>query len=75
MTAHKQLMDPMISSADSNEYFNVISHLIGAILSISGIALLIIFAAIDQKWLHLITFSIYGITLLASFVASCLLHS
>jgi len=26
-------LDPMISSPDSNEYFNAISHLIGAILS------------------------------------------
>lgn len=70
----KQYMDPMISSLDSNEYFNAISHLIGAILSISVLVTLITLSALDQKWLHVVGFSIYGTTLLLAFIASCLLH-
>lgn len=67
-------LDPMISSHDTNEYFNAISHLIGAILSVSALAVLITLAAIDQKWALVVGFSIYGTSLLLSFIASCLLH-
>ena len=67
-------MDPMISSPDSNEYVNALSHLIGAILSIAATAVLITFAALDGKWIHLIGFAVYGTTLFLSFLASCLLH-
>lgn len=74
MPVPKPILDPMISSPDSNEYFNAISHLIGAILSVSVLAVLITLAAMQQKWLHLIGFSIYGTSLLLSFIASALLH-
>jgi hemolysin III len=70
----KDLMDPMISSPDSNEYINALSHLLGAILSLSVIAVLVTLAALDRKWLHLIGFAVYGTTLFLSFLASCLLH-
>lgn len=64
----------MISSPDSNECFNALSHLVGAILSISALVLLITLAAFDGSSLHIIGFSIYGTSLLLSFIASCLLH-
>ena len=64
----------MISSPDSNEYVSAISHLIGAIASIAALAVLVSFAALEQKWLHTVGFSIYGTSLLLSLVASCLLH-
>lgn len=67
-------LDPMISSPDSNEYFNAISHLIGSILSISGLAVLVTFSAIDHKWAHLVGFAIYGAGMFLSFLASTLLH-
>lgn len=69
----KQL-DPMISSPDSNEYVSAISHLVGAVASIAALAVLVSFAALQQKWLHTIGFSIYGVSLLLSLAASCLLH-
>lgn len=64
----------MISSPDSNEYVNALSHLLGAVLSISAIAVLITLAAMEEKWLHLIGFAVYGTTLFLSFLASTLLH-
>ena len=67
-------MDPMISSPDTNEYVNALTHLIGAILSLSAIAVLVTLAAIDGKWLHLIGFAVYGTTLFLSFLASTILH-
>jgi hemolysin III len=70
----KAQMDPMISSHDSNEYVNALSHLLGAILSVSVIVVLVTLAALEQKWLHLIGFAVYGTTLFLSFLASCILH-
>jgi hemolysin III len=74
MVYDKTQMDHMISSADSNEYFNSISHLIGAILSVTGTTVLIVFSAIEYKWMHLISFAIYGTTLFLAFFSSTLLH-
>ncbi len=67
-------MDPMISSLGSNEYVSSISHLIGAILAFAGTTLLIVLSAQAGKWVHLVSFSIYGLTLFLSMMASCLLH-
>jgi hemolysin III len=70
----KHPLDPQISSPDSNEYFNAISHLVGAILSVSALAVLVTLAAIDQKPAQVIGFAIYGTSLFLSFLFSCLLH-
>jgi hemolysin III len=74
MSPSKPALDPMISSTDSNEYFNSISHLIGAILSVSALAVLVTLAAMDNKPAHVIGFAIYGTSLFLSFLFSCLLH-
>ena len=74
MNLQKPSPDPLISSSDSNEYFNSISHLIGAILSISGLAVLVTLAAIGHKPVHVISFAIYGTSLFLSFLFSSLLH-
>jgi hemolysin III len=70
----KPILDPLISSPDSNEYFNSISHLIGAILSISALAVLVTLAAVADKPVHVVGFAIYGTSLFLSFLFSCLLH-
>ncbi|GAB4538037.1 MAG: hemolysin III family protein [Anaerolineales bacterium] len=74
MTPLKTNLDPLISAPDSNEYFNSISHLIGAILSISALATLVTLAAIDGKPAHVVGFAIYGASLFLSMLFSCLLH-
>jgi hemolysin III len=74
LETQKPALDPQISSPDSNEYFNSISHLIGAILSISALAVLVSLAAIDDKPAHVVGFAIYGTSLFLSFLFSCLLH-
>lgn len=74
MSLQKPSMDALISSPDSNEYFNSISHLIGAILSISALAVLVSLAAIAGKPAHVVSFAIYGISLFLSLLFSCLLH-
>ncbi|MBI5950631.1 MAG: hemolysin III family protein [Chloroflexi bacterium] len=74
MTEQKPALDPLISAPDSNEYFNAISHLIGAILSISALAVLVSLAAIAGKPMHVVGFAIYGTSLFLSLLFSCLLH-
>jgi hemolysin III len=74
MIAQKPFLDSHISSSESNEYFNSISHLIGAILSISALAVLVTLAAINNKPAHVIGFAIYGTSLFLSLLFSCLLH-
>jgi hemolysin III len=74
MTPQKNTLDPLISAPDSNEYFNAISHLIGAILSISALAVLVSLAAIAGKPMHVVGFAIYGTSLFLSLLFSCLLH-
>lgn len=74
MERQKDVMDRMISAPDSNEYVNALTHLLGAILSVSATAVLVTLAARDQKWAHLVGFAVYGTTLLLSFLASCMLH-
>jgi hemolysin III len=74
MTQEKPTLDPHISAPESNEYFNAISHLIGAILSISALAVLVTLAAIAGKPAHIISFAIYGTSLFLSMLFSCLLH-
>jgi len=51
-----------------------ISHLIGAILSVSALAVLVTLAAMDHKPALVIGFAIYGTSLFLSFLFSCLLH-
>lgn len=75
MTARtKDPMDRMISAPDSNEYVNALSHLVGAILAVSALAVLVTLAAFAGKWALLVGFAIYGTTLFLSFLASCILH-
>jgi hemolysin III len=74
MTIQKPPLDALISASDSNEYFNSISHLIGAILSVSALAVLVSLAAMANKPALVVGFTIYGVSLLLSLLFSCLLH-
>jgi len=60
MASQKPPLDPLISAPDSNEYFNAISHLIGAILSISALAVLVTLAASIHKKLDEVIFAAMG---------------
>lgn len=57
------------------EIANSITHGIGTGLSIVGLTVLVIFAALKDSSYHLVSFSIYGATLVALYLASTLYHS
>jgi hemolysin III len=57
------------------ELFNSITHGIGAVVSIAGLILLIIFSSMYGNLNHLISCTIFGITLVLLYTASTLYHS
>ena len=57
------------------EWFNSISHLIGAALALAGLVLLVVLAARQGDPWKIVSFSIYGTTLLLLYTFSAIYHS
>lgn len=57
------------------ERFNGISHLIGAVAAAAGLVVLVVFAAQQGDPWRIVSFSIYGTTLLLLYTISTLYHS
>ena len=57
------------------EIFNSITHGIGAVISIAGFVLLIVFSSIYGNLSHIISCTIFGLTLVLLYTASTLYHS
>lgn len=56
------------------EKLNVISHFVGLLLSIVALVLLVVYASIDGSGWHVVSFSIYGVSLIVLYSASTLYH-
>lgn len=57
------------------EIANAITHGIGVILSIAALVILIVFSATKGTALHVVSFTIYGTTMVLLYLASTLVHS
>lgn len=57
------------------EIANSITHGIGALLSVAALVLLIVFASLKGTALHVVSFTIYGSSMLLLYLASTLVHS
>ena len=57
------------------EWVNSISHLIGAVLAVAGLVVLVVVAARQGDPWKIVSFSIYGTTLVLLYVFSTLYHS
>jgi hemolysin III len=57
------------------ELVNAITHGLGAGLSIAALVLLVVFASIYGSAWHIVSFSIYGTTLILLYLSSTLYHS
>ncbi|MDX8341136.1 hemolysin III family protein [Draconibacterium sp. IB214405] len=57
------------------EIFNSITHGIGTLLSIAALVLLVVFAAIKGNAWHVVSFSIFGSSLVLLYLSSTLYHS
>ncbi len=57
------------------ELANALSHGLGIALSLAAVSLLAVFAALNGTARHIVSFSIYGATLVVLYTASTLYHS
>lgn len=57
------------------EIANSITHGIGALLSIAALVLLIVFASIKGNAWHVVSFSLFGATMVLLYLSSTLVHS
>jgi hemolysin III len=57
------------------ERFNVISHAFGLVLSVIALVLLVVFASLEGSAWHIVSFSIYGASLIVLYAASTFYHS
>ncbi|WP_123039268.1 PAQR family membrane homeostasis protein TrhA [Cohnella candidum] len=57
------------------EVANAVTHGIGTALSIAGLVILIVFAALKGTAWHVVSFTIYGVTMVLLYTASTLVHS
>jgi len=57
------------------EWFNSISHLIGAVAAMAGMVVLVVLASLQGNPWKIVSFSIYGTTLVLLYAASALFHS
>ncbi|HEX5742960.1 MAG TPA: hemolysin III family protein, partial [Flavobacteriaceae bacterium] len=57
------------------EKINVITHAVGIVISIAALVLLVMFASFYGNVWHIVSFSIYGASLIALYTASTIYHS
>jgi hemolysin III len=58
-----------------NEIANSVTHGVGTLLASAGLVLLVVFAVIYGNTWHVVSFSIYGTTLVLLYLSSTLYHS
>ena len=56
------------------EPFSGLSHLVGALLSVAGLSLLVTYAALEASTWHVVSFSIYGSSMIMLYTSSALYH-
>ncbi|KOH43740.1 hemolysin D [Sunxiuqinia dokdonensis] len=59
----------------AEEVANTISHGIGIALAVAGVTLLTVFGAIYGNALHIVSFAVFGMSMIVLYLASTLFHS
>ena len=57
------------------ERFNSVTHLVGTVLSVAGLATLVTMASLERDPYKIVSFAVYGAMLLALYTISTLYHS
>ncbi|MBU1050048.1 hemolysin III family protein [Candidatus Bipolaricaulota bacterium] len=73
MSNKARIMPPKTSVGE--EIANSVTHGIGALLSIAGTVLLVVRAAMHGSAIHVVSFAIYGMTLILMHTSSTLYHA
>ncbi len=61
--------------SSNEEFWNVLTHGLGLVLSIPALVLLVVFASLNETVWHIVSYSIYGSTLVMLYLASTLFHA
>lgn len=64
-----------MNAKKKEEIWNALTHGIGAALSIAGLVILIVFASIKGTVWHIVSFSIFGASMVILYLSSTLYHS
>lgn len=65
---------PITYYSKKEEKLNVISHAIGLVLSVVALVLLVVFSSLKGSTWHIVSFSIYGASLIVLYSASTFYH-
>lgn len=57
------------------EAVNAFTHGLGALLSIAGLVILIVFASIHGNVWHVVSVTVYGVTMLIMYLSSTIVHA
>ena len=57
------------------EFFNSITHLVGAVLALMGVTVLVTLSGVEGGAMRIISFTVYGVTLFLLYLSSTLYHS
>ena len=69
MQATTRFYDP------NEEFWNVITHGIGLLLSLVALSLLVVFASLNGTVWHIVSYTIYGVSLVTLYLASTAYHA
>lgn len=68
-------MNFTLKQKKTEEIFNTISHAAGIPIAVAALTLLVVFAALNGTTWHIVSFSIFGLSMLLLYLASTLFHA
>ncbi len=68
------MKDPKKSLAYKEEIANIITHGVGLALSVAALVLLVVFASLKGDAWRIVSFTVYGVSLVVLYLASTLFH-
>jgi hemolysin III len=75
MTENNRISSHYRTLTPGEEIFNSITHGIGVLLSAAGLVMLTVFAILKGNAWHVVSFSIFGVSLILLYLSSTLYHS
>lgn len=68
-------MDNATDYTHLEERINILSHAVGILLSIVAFSFLVVFASLHGNIWHIVSFSVFGVSLILLYIASTVYHS
>jgi hemolysin III len=75
ITARGDVMSQTHTFSTGEEIANAVTHGIGTVLSIAALAILVVFSSLYGNVQHIVTFTVFGSTMLILYISSTMLHA